>query len=106
MTHLKDISSSVQSDALHLNLQEFISEHLLNQQWKRRNILHKLILSMNGENRHLVAHEPVGVQEFKKITDYFRGIYRIYIDLIMKKPKDLNMQPVGFGNTRILTDYA
>jgi hypothetical protein len=39
---------------------------------------------MLGKNRRLVANElvesetkPVEVQDFKKLTDYFRGIYRI-----------------------------
>ena len=32
---------------------------------------------MIGENRQLVTNEPVEVQDCRKITDYFRGIYRI-----------------------------
>ena len=39
---------------------------------------------MIGENRQLVTNEPiefektpVEVQDYKKITDHFRGIYRI-----------------------------
>lgn len=46
---------------------------------------------MNGENQLLVKDQPVefdkqpvGVQGFEKITDHFRGIYRIYLDLTMK----------------------
>ena len=41
---------------------------------------------MSGENRRLVADEPVefekelvGVQDFKRITYHFRGIYKIYL---------------------------
>jgi hypothetical protein len=37
---------------------------------------------MIGENRQLVADEPVEVQDCRKITDRFRGIYRIYFYLI------------------------
>jgi hypothetical protein len=37
---------------------------------------------MIGENRQLVADEPVEVQDCRKITDRFRGIYRIYSNLI------------------------
>ena len=40
---------------------------------------------MNTENRQLVTDEPVGfeklpveVQDFRKITNRFRGIYRIF----------------------------
>jgi hypothetical protein len=35
--------------------------------------------------------EPVEVQECKKITDHFRGIYRIYPNFILKNPEDVNM---------------
>ena len=38
--------------------------------------------SMIGENRQLVTNEPVEVQDCRKITDIFRGIYRIYPNLI------------------------
>ena len=34
--------------------------------------------SMIGENRQLVTNELVEVQDRRKITDHFRGIYRIY----------------------------
>ena len=38
---------------------------------------------MVGENRQLVTDEPVEVQDYMKITDRFRGIYRrIYPNLI------------------------
>ena len=37
---------------------------------------------MIRENRQLVTNEPVEVQDCSKITDYFRGIYRIYSILI------------------------
>jgi hypothetical protein len=45
--------------------------------------------AMIGENRQLVTHEPVEfekqpveIQDCRKITDHFRGIYRIYPNLI------------------------
>jgi hypothetical protein len=63
-----------------------------------------------GENRQLVVtHEPVEVQDFRRSTNHFGGIYGIYLKFILhiEKPKDVNMQPVGFANTRISTDeYA
>ena len=31
---------------------------------------------MIGENQQLVTYEPVEVQDCRKITDHFRGIYR------------------------------
>ena len=34
-------------------------------------------VSMVGENQQLVTDEPVEVQDRRKITDHFRGIYRI-----------------------------
>ena len=33
---------------------------------------------MMGENWQLAINEPVEVQDCKKITGHFRGIYRIY----------------------------
>ena len=58
--------------------------------------------TMIGENRQLVTNEPVEfekspveVQDCRKINDYFRGIYRIYPNLIKGKPED-----VGLANTR------
>ena len=38
--------------------------------------------SMIDENRQLVTDEPVEVQDCRKITDQYRGIYRIYPNLI------------------------
>ena len=35
--------------------------------------------------------EPIEVQHFRKIMNYFRGIQRIYHKLIKQKPKDVNM---------------
>ena len=68
---------------------------------------------MIGENRQLVTDEPVEfekspieVQDCKKIPDHSRGIYRIYPNSIKENPKDVNMEPVGLGNTRILTGCA
>ena len=46
---------------------------------------------MIGENRELLTDEPVEVQDCRKITDHFRGIYRMYPNLIKGKPKDVNM---------------
>ena len=35
---------------------------------------------MSGKNQRLFADEPVEVQDFKKFTDHFRGIYfRTYL---------------------------
>lgn len=63
---------------------------------------------MNRENWLLLIDEPiefqklkVGVQGFRIITN-FRQIYRIYLQLMMEKPKDINMYTVGLGNTKIL----
>ena len=42
----------------------------------------------------------------EKFTDRFRGIYRIFLKSIKETPKVVNMEPVGLGNTRILTDYG
>ena len=35
--------------------------------------------------------QPVEVQGFGNITDCSRGIYGIYIDMLKKKPEDVNM---------------
>jgi hypothetical protein len=66
---------------------------------------------MTRENRQLVTYEPVEfefVENCKKFTDHFRGIYRIHPNLIKKNRRmstcnhRLDMQI----NTRISTDYA
>ena len=38
--------------------------------------MHSMSIPMIRENWHLVTNEPVEVQDCKKITDHFRGIYR------------------------------
>ena len=49
---------------------------------------------MNGENWLLVTDKPaefekqaVEVQDFRRITHHFTGIYRIYLKSIRKNPK-------------------
>ena len=51
-------------------------------------------ISMIGENRQLVTNEPVDfekkpveVEDFRKITDHFRGIYRIYPNLMKENQR-------------------
>ena len=62
---------------------------------------------MIGVNRQLDTNEPVEVQDGRKITNHFRGIYRIYYpNLIKEKPEDVKMEPVGLANTRISIGYA
>ena len=43
---------------------------------------------MTGDNQQLLTNEPVEIQDYKKITDRFRGIYKIYPNL---RPGDVNM---------------
>ena len=55
---------------------------------------------MIGENRQLVTDEPVEVQDCTKITDHYRGIYRIYPNLIkqnrrMSTCKWMDLQTLG-----------
>jgi hypothetical protein len=55
---------------------------------------------MIGENRQLVTNEPVEVEDCRKITDHFRGIYRIYFNLIkenrrMSTCNRLDLQTLG-----------
>ena len=55
---------------------------------------------MIGENRQLVANEPVEVHDCRKITDHFRGIYWIYRTLIKENQRmwtcnRLDLQAVG-----------
>ena len=66
------------------------------------------IVSMIGENRQLVTNEPVEVQDCRKITDHFRGIYRIYSNLIKENQRmstynqldlqTVRSQPIMFKN--------
>ena len=39
--------------------------------------IQRLQEAMSGENRRLVADEPVEVQDVRKFTNQFRGIYRM-----------------------------
>ena len=65
---------------------------------------------MNRENQVLVTDEPVEFenytiqgQDFRKIiTDHFRGVCGIYLNLIKKI--EIYQHVLGFGSTRILTD--
>ena len=56
---------------------------------------------MIGQNRQLfVTNEPVEVQDCKKITDHFRGIYGKYLHLIkenrrMSTCNRLNLRLLG-----------
>ena len=56
--------------------------------------------TMTRENQQLVTDEPVGVQDCRKITNSFRGIYRIYPNLIkeirgMSRCNQLDLQTLG-----------
>ena len=46
---------------------------------------------MNGENRQLVADQPVEVGDYKKIINHFRGSCRIYPNLMIENPEDVSM---------------
>ena len=57
-----------------------------------------LFRTMIGKNRQLVTYElvefekePVEVQDNRKITDRFRGVYRIHPKFTKGKPEDVNM---------------
>jgi hypothetical protein len=64
--------------------------------------------AMIGKNRRLVTDEPVEVQECRRITDHFRGSYRIYPKLIKENRRmstcnrldleTLGSQPIGSKN--------
>ena len=52
---------------------------------------------------------PVGVWEFGKLTDCFKGGYRIYIPIQLEKKKSskfVNSWSTGLGNTKMSTDYV
>ena len=46
------------------------------------------------------------VQDFTKVLHRSRGFDGAYPESIKNKPKDVNMSPVGLGNTRVLTGGA
>ena len=55
---------------------------------------------MIRENRQLVTIKPVEVQDLGKITNHFRGIYRIYPNLIQENRRmptynRLDLQTLG-----------
>ena len=58
------------------------------------------VVVMTGENRQLVTNEPVEVQDCRIITDHFRGICRIYLNLIKENQRmstcnRLDLQTLG-----------
>ena len=69
---------------------------------------------MIGENRQLVTDEPVEfeklpvkVQDYMKITDHFKGIYRINPNLMKENRRMSTCNRLnGLANTRISTGYA
>ena len=51
--------------------------------------------------------KAVEVQDFRKITDPFRGVHRTFLHSTKKNRKMSTCNPVGrLGNTWILTDFA
>ena len=50
--------------------------------------------AMNGENWLLVTVEPVDVQDFRKITHHYRGMYKICVKILKKKREMSTYQPV------------
>ena len=46
---------------------------------------------MIGENRQLVTNEPVEVQDYMKIADQFRGIYRIKYPNLIKENRRMSL---------------
>ena len=42
----------------------------------------QLLQPMIEENQQLITNDPVEVQDCRKLTDHFRGIYRIYLTLM------------------------
>ena len=59
-----------------------------------------MVTPMIGENRQLVTNEPVEVQDCRKITDRFRGIYRIYPNFVRENQRmstcnRLDLQTLG-----------
>jgi hypothetical protein len=66
-----------------------------------------IVEHFDREIRPLVTDEPVEVQDFRRITDHFRGIYGIYLKLMQKTRRMSTCnQPAGLANTRISTDSA
>ena len=68
---------------------------------------------MIGEIRQLVTdepvefgNEPVEVGDCRKITDRFRGICRIYPNLMKENRRMLTCNRFGLANTRISTGYT
>ena len=55
---------------------------------------------MVGENQQLVTDEPVEIQDYRKITDCFKGIYKAYPNLIKENQRmstcnRLDLQTLG-----------
>ena len=46
-----------------------------------------MVEAMIGENRQSVTDEPVEVHDYMRITDHFRGIYRIHSNSIKQNQK-------------------
>jgi len=48
---------------------------------------------------------PLKFKTSRKNADHLKGVYRIFLESVKKKPKYHNMEPLGLWNTRHLTDY-
>ena len=64
---------------------------------------------MDGENRPLVTYEPVEfaekpveIRDFRKFTDWSRGIYRIYLKLIKKNQEMSTCNQLDLGTLESL----
>ena len=71
-----------------------------------RDVIRKSTIAMIGENRQLVTNEPVEVQDYRKITNHFREIYRIQPNLIKENRRKWTSNRLDFAHIRISTDYA
>ena len=77
-------------------------------------LMHSLVCTVlwvcvytNFREQPAVSYKWTGwVYNLRRITDHFRGIHILYLKWMKEKPEDVNMKPVGFRITWILTDYA
>jgi len=65
-----------------------------------------MFVTMNGENWLLVTDEPVEVQDFRKITNFFGGIYRTFHNLIKENRKMSTCNRLVLETLTISTDHA
>jgi hypothetical protein len=94
------VSSSCWSQVLHRSQDTLTCHNLVGSPYSSHVVATILYEPMIGENSQLVTNELVEVQDWRKMTDHCRGIYKIYPNLVkenrrMSTCNRLDLQTLG-----------